>query len=171
MYFMKIKEFLFLFFVIGVLLSSLNAQQVDDDSIRYHVKKFLLKNDDGTLLDDHCFYDFFNDTCVLNFPKSDNTIGLYKISSFQSPRYIHLLLIYDNKYYIIDMRRPLSTIINNINDHSKQSPLFIGDIIAKCMKEIKKLHQFNWEMNVGIKKTEIDENGNFIEEGYDPEKW
>lgn len=137
-------------FVIILLFTMMQAITVNahvEDSIRHEINDFLMRNGDGRLLANQCFYDYQNDTCVTNIPIRKGYMGLYKISSLQLPRYIHLLLICSDEYHILNMRNSLDLIIRELNDYAVKCKLYTDEFVEKCVKEITELHQFNWEMN------------------------
>lgn len=81
------------------------------------------------------------------------------------PRYNHILLYYENTMYLINMRNPLDSILQQI----KQIPNFSRDFIDKSFQIVEQEHRRNWKNH--HKDYYIDEYGVLQLIFYDPKKW
>lgn len=153
----------------------LKAQELQKDSIEFQILKFLLStNDAGSSqnIDALFFYDYLKDSATKSLsPLSKDSVSFYGFWTLMLPRYGHFLISYNKKSYIINMRKPLKPILEELNWHFSRSIFFTEDIQTNILRVIKQAHRGNWEMNHGDEQYYIDEDGLFQPVIYDPLKW
>jgi len=113
---------------------------------------------------------------------------LFIISATTIPNYNHFLILFNKRYYIVNMRNPLDSILFELSKlHLPESEpykyyfndgsfdFFLTSFLSFCQSKIKEMHKKNWFGGCSMRIPEylFDEDGfeTWIEVGYDPKKW
>lgn len=141
---LKINYIILIVFIIGILFTPLKAQKsiTDIDSLMSHLNFFLYENKDGNLESAILIHDCLTDE-IINKNQILKKNGIYEFETFIIPRYSHLLVIFDNFYYIINMRDEFDNIMKRI----KSIPHLPVDFFNECIISAEKIHISNIEFN------------------------
>lgn len=141
---LKINNNLFIIFIIGILFTPLKAQKniTDIDSLTRDLSFFLYENKDGNLESSIFIHDCLTDK-IIHKNQILHKNGIYKFETFILPRYSHLLVVYNNVYYIINMREKYENIIKQI----KSIPHLPVDFFNECIIAAEKMYKSNIEFN------------------------
>ena len=163
---------------ISLIIIEVNAQIITEirlgvsskKSLKNTISKFLFVNENYPV--DYGFdtYNVLTDTFYRRSNLTVLTSHKYLILEIligKIPSYTHLLIKNNQTAYLVNMRNPLDSILNQVISISDFSKEFKDD----CCKAIKRTHRHNWNKNHSVQQYYIDEEGFFQPILYDPKDW
>ena len=127
-----------------IIIEEINLYELNTDSIRNILSGFLYNQGDLDVINNGVIlYDALMDTLVqydstVFFEKAER---IFRLFTGQGYPYSHFLLTDKEKGYIINMKNPLNTILNNISS----IPAFSSKFIIRSMFVIEQTHHNNWK--------------------------
>ena len=139
------KGLFFYFFVVSMLFY---GQKIEGNNIREELHAFLISTDDAikeqsishpTLF----IYDCLNNKIYVEYDLSKYQVAFFRFSTMSPHAYMHFLIFCNGKSYIINMRKPLEEIFNELINYLKKTKEFTKDISLLCVNEIVYWYFYN----------------------------
>jgi len=130
---------LFVYFV--VIPMSFYGQKIKGNDIRRELHEFLISTDDAikeqSIIHPTLFiYDCLNNKIHVEYDLPKHQVGFFRFTTMSPHKYTHFLIFCNENAYIINMRRPLEDILNELIKYLKKSKEFTKDISLLCINEM-----------------------------------
>ena len=124
------------------------GQKIKGNDIRKELHAFLISTNDA--IKEQSFshptlfiYDCLNNKIYVECDLSKYQVGFFRFTTMSPHKYMHFLIFCNGKGYIINMRKPLEEIFNEIIHYLKKSKEFTKDISLLCVNEIVYWYFYN----------------------------